>query len=417
MEIGLPRMRKMLVCQLYREWQYMGQSDGTSRSIPAQLERWIIFLDQWERALATGKEVIVMGDCNIDYLKFSDAGQLQPLVDIMLEKIYPHGVQQCVKSTTHSWPGQMDSCIDHIYTNTPEKLSKAEAKIRGSSDHKMIIVTRFSKSMKQNIRYSKKRSYKNFREADFLREVERISWWEVYASDDVDAAVDIFTRKLTDILDRMAPVKKFQVRKKYAAWLSENTKLKIQERDKAQKTATHSRSEDAWAVYKRLRNDLTKVLKKEKLSWHQSKVETCEENQDSGKLWKNILGWLNWSSTSSLTKLLHNGDMVTSPQKMADIQNNVYINKVKEIRRNMPGQKDDPLVTVKQMMTGRTANFSLTAVAPDDVDKIIKDLKNSKCSGVDELDTYILKLTRKHIVPSVCHILNLSIMSRKFPTK
>ena len=146
-------------------------------------------------------------------------------------------------------------------------------------------------------------------------------------------------------------------------------------------------------------------------------MEACEEHQNSGKLWKNILGWLNWSSTSSPTRLLDNGDMLTSPQKMADIQNEFYINKVKEIRRNMPRQKEDPLTTVKQMMAGRNANFSLSAISPDDVDKIIRNLKNSKCSGVDELDTYILKLTRKYIVPSVCHILNLSILSRKFPTK
>ena len=62
-------------------------------------------------------------------------------------------------------------------------------------------------------------------------------------------------------------------------------------------------------------------------------------------------------------------------------------------------------------------SFSLSSVSPDEVDNIIKNLKNSKASGVDNLDTYILKLTRKHIVPSVCHIINLSINSKKFPTK
>ena len=417
MEIGLPRKKKILVCQLYREWQHLGQTDRTSSSIPAQLDRWISFLDQWERAIDTGKEVIVMGDCNLDYLKFSDIGQLQSLVDLMYERIFPHGVQQCVKVPTRSWPGQKDSCLDHIYTNTPDKISQAEVRFMGSSDHKLVMATRFSKSFKQNIRYCKKRSYKNFNEEDFLREVENISWWEVYASEDVDVAVDIFTKKLTDILDRMAPVKKFQVRTKYATWLSEDTKEKIKDRDRAQEVAALSGSQEHWSVYKQLRNDLTTVLRKEKLSWEQGKLEQCEQDQDSGKLWKNVLGWLNWSSTSSPTKLLIDGDMLTSPQKMADAQNGYYINKVKEIRRNMPGQKKDPLATVRKIMNGKDVSFSLSAVSPDEVDKIIRDLKNSKSSGVDNLDTFILKLTRKHIVPSVCHIINLSIQSKKFPTK
>ena len=148
-----------------------------------------------------------MGDCNLDYLKLTDAGQLQPLIDLMLERIYPHGVQQSVQVPTRSWPGQQDSCLDHIYTNTPDKLSKAEIKTRGSSDHKLILATRFSKSMKENIRYCKKRSYKNFDEEAFLKEVGKISWWEVYATEDVDIAVDLFTKRLTDILDKMAELR------------------------------------------------------------------------------------------------------------------------------------------------------------------------------------------------------------------
>ena len=168
----------------------------------------------------------------------------------------------------------------------------------------------------------------------------------MYASEDVDVAVDTFTNKLTEILDKMAPVKKFQVRTKYAAWLSEDSKEKIKERDRAQDAAALSRSKEDWAVYKQLRNDLTKVLRKEKMSWQQGKLEACEEDQDSGKLWKNILGWLNWSSTSSPTKLLLDGDMVTSPQRLAEIQNEYYINKVREIRMNIPRQKNDTLSTV-----------------------------------------------------------------------
>ena len=64
-----------------------------------------------------------------------------------------------------------------------------------------------------------------------------------------------------------------------------------------------------------------------------------------------------------------------------------------------------------------TVPFSLSAVGPGDIDKIIKYLKNSRSSGVDHLDTYILKLTRIHILPSICHTVYLSIKYRKVPSK
>ena len=52
LECGLPNKRKFLVCNLYREWQYLGQgNDNASKDIQQQLSRWIIFIDQFEQTL------------------------------------------------------------------------------------------------------------------------------------------------------------------------------------------------------------------------------------------------------------------------------------------------------------------------------------------------------------------------------
>ena len=163
----------------------------------------------------------------------------------------------------------------------------------------------------------RKRSYKNFNEEIFREAVKNIKWYEVYSCQDVDIAVDTFTNKLTEILDTMAPVKTFQVRTKYAAWVSDNTKEKIKARDAAQLKASTTQLKEDWDLYKRLRNDLAAVKRREKLSWQQQKLEACEESGDHGKLWKNILGWLKWSSTSSPTKLSQDGVLETSPSRMA----------------------------------------------------------------------------------------------------
>ena len=207
------------------------------------------------------------------------------------------------------------------------------------------------------------------------------------------------------------------VRTKYAAWVSNSTKEKIKARDAAQLTAATTQLKDDWDRYKRLRNDLSVVKKREKLAWKQNKLESCEESGDYGKLWKNILGWLNWSSARSPTKLSQNGVMETSPSRMAELQNEFYINKVKSIRQNMPAQKKDPLDTLRKKMQGRTQTFTPAPVTPDQIEKIISSLKNSKASGVDEVDTYIIKLVKSDIVPAVCYIVNLSIQTNRFPTK
>ena len=46
LEVGLPRKRKILVCNTYREWGHLRQEDKSSHSVPEQLERWKFEVDE-----------------------------------------------------------------------------------------------------------------------------------------------------------------------------------------------------------------------------------------------------------------------------------------------------------------------------------------------------------------------------------
>ena len=132
LEVGFPGKKKFLVCNLYRDWQYLGQEDHSSLAISEELARWVIFLEQWEKALDTGKECIVMGDFNLDFLTFhrsdlpsnSQGRRLKPLVDELFSRVVPHGVKQCVVGASRQGrTGQEDSGLDQLWTNVPGKMS------------------------------------------------------------------------------------------------------------------------------------------------------------------------------------------------------------------------------------------------------------------------------------------------------
>ena len=59
---------------------------------------------------------------------------------------------------------------------------------------------------------------------EFIKGVNEINWWKMYSCEDINKAVKTLTDELTTILDRVAPIKVFQIRTKYAPWLSINTK-------------------------------------------------------------------------------------------------------------------------------------------------------------------------------------------------
>ena len=83
----------------------------------------------------------------------------------------------------------------------------------------------------------------------------------------------------------------------------------------------------------------------------------------------------------------------------------------------MPAQKEDPLTCLRQRMQGKTKIFSPSPVTPEQIEKIISNLKNSKASAIDFIDTFIIKLIKTDIVPAICHIVKLSIQTNRFPTK
>ena len=204
LEVGFPGKAKILVCNIYRDWQYLGQSDHSSHGISEQLARWILFLEQWEEALDTGKECIVMGDFNLDFLKFNSSelqsnGQgyrLKPLEEELFSRVVPHGVKQCVVGPTRQGAvGQADSGLDHFWTNTPGKMSQIYTKFNGS-DHKAIFGVRYCKMIRSSTRYVKKRSYKSFDESKFIESIRGLNWWDLYESEDVNEAVNILTTSL-----------------------------------------------------------------------------------------------------------------------------------------------------------------------------------------------------------------------------
>ena len=198
----------------------------------------------------------------------------------------------------------------------------------------------------------KKRSYKTFDEALFLEKIRNVSWWNIYQTNDASEAAQLFTNKINSILDQMAPVKTFQTSSKYCPWLAEETKNMITERNKAQKLVSENKTDENFKNYKNLRNKVTSSLKKDKMNWQKQKLKNC--NNDPGQLWKNILGWLNWCSSGSPSKLYHAGQIVTSPAMLAEIMNNYFVDKIATIRQDLPNQTDDPLRSLQNRMKDRT---------------------------------------------------------------
>ena len=134
---------RVLWSHIYREWQLPAHRKGTtqynSRSTVDQLERWKLFLEDWERALDEGVEVHVQGDLNIDTGHWKQLGkksnpEVQELVDELYETILSRGVTQTVTEPTrtgNTGGGICFSTLDLHFTNELEKIKSVCVEMLG----------------------------------------------------------------------------------------------------------------------------------------------------------------------------------------------------------------------------------------------------------------------------------------------
>ena len=73
--------------------------------------------------------------------------------------------------------------------------------MRGFSDHKLVIGTRYTKNIKESIRYVHKCSYKNFDEDLFLQRLKETSMFDIYICQDANQAAKLLSKKLNVLLD------------------------------------------------------------------------------------------------------------------------------------------------------------------------------------------------------------------------
>ena len=146
-------------------------------------------------------------------------------------------------------------------------MSETQVIFRGGSDHRLILCTRYTKSVIGRKRVVKKRSFKNFSPGEFLKALSKISWWDVYSCNDVNLALSRFNAKVSKVLDEFAPVKSFQVRNNYVPWLSKETQELMKERNTAQHRAATTGLDEDWHLYRQLRNQVNRSVKNVKNKW------------------------------------------------------------------------------------------------------------------------------------------------------
>ena len=424
--------RKMYFCHAYRE-----HSSMLGDSLNSQKDYLDRFLLQWEAAIehnspSEPNEVHVSCDMNLDHTPgqwLNPRCRLCSMTSQVQNVCNSLNFSQLVSQPTRVMHNSVSnttevSCIDHVYCNYKHKCSTPRLIINGSSDHDIVLYTRFSKKPPNPSRTIRRRSYKNFVEENFIADVSRIDWSDVLSNADVDEAAELFTSKFRQVLDKHAPWIIYQHRKFFNPWLTEETKEQMKLRDywkaKAKSAAIANQSGEAtdeevfaWNEYKKLRNAINNRKHIEENEYKKKKI--TENIESPGKVWKVTKQFMNWKSVGSPTQLELGGTLITSAKSIAQEMNKFFINKVKQIKTNMARAAINMGQCLK-IMESKQCKLYMQHITVGKVCKLLKGLSSSRSTAVDELDNYSVKIAAPLIAQPLHHVITLSIMSNKFPS-
>ena len=313
------------------------------------------------------------------------------------------------------------TCIDHVYSNAKHRISAVKVISCGTSDHDAIAYTRYSKEPHGPSKTIRKRSYKNFKREEYLKDVGNLDFSDVYSCLDVDDAAALLTSKLVDVLNSHAPWIVFQQRKHFVPWLTPETVKLMEERDKdlamSENGTVSPEQAELWSRYKVLRNNINNRIKQEEVRYKRNKVDECESCPS--KTWSLAKKFMDWTSPGPPSQLEVEEDkkitLYTKAKDIARIMNTFFITKVQTIVAGLRQVPSD-LSGCNKVMQGRDISLSMKYVTVWKVRKLLSCLKNKTSTSVDQLDNFAVKIAADHIAGPLHHVISLSMMQRKFPT-
>ena len=124
---------------------------------------------------------------------------------------------------------------------------------------------------------------------------------------------------------------------------------------------------------------------------------------------------MEWRSVGSPSRIEVDNCLITSAHSIAEHMNNFFIEKVRKIKSGMKTLTLS-LNSCKLIMEGKQCHLNLSFVTVGKVEKMLRKLSNSKCTSIDGLDNFSVKLAAQVIAPPLHHLITLSLMQQSFPS-
>ena len=362
------------------------------------------------------KEVILMGDTNIDLMKYKSHKIISDYLDaLMSNNLYPIITKPTRVSQTTS------TLIDHIFAKKSDLQYLGGTLINDISDHYINFVSIFPQ--KKCVQKVKTVTYRSLCEQNVNKMNDDLlahNWNNVLNISDPCLAYNEFINTYNHYLDKNIPVKcvKFnRYKHRKESWMSKGLLKSIRIKDKLYQNFKYEnnplRKRNLEIKYKTYRNKLNTLIRSAKKMHWEKLFRTSEK--DTKTTWKNINLLLNRTSENSKTpeEIKWGNRSYNGPVNVVNALNDFFTNIGSSLADNIPNSQTDPKTYLPQV--NFVNSFTLIPTTPEEVSKILKNMKPKSSSSHDKISPKLAKLTQEGITIPLVHIINLSLQTGQIP--
>ena len=216
---------------------------------PAENAGWLNrFHTMMEAVTFEDKEIIMLGDFNIDLLKKHTDWK---------RTYKQYCLKQLIKTPTRITKDS-ETLIDHIYVTNKEHFKEHSSSIFGRSDHNAICATWAKKGVKipkSDHKTITIRNFTKFEQSRFLQDLAQAQMSKIYQSSNPDQALKDWLNIFNGIYDKHAPFMTKRVRdKQKPPWISK-------EIDEAKVLREKLKKEKKFEEFKKQRNKVTSLIR------------------------------------------------------------------------------------------------------------------------------------------------------------
>ena len=218
-EILRPKAKKLFICCAYR-----------APNNP--VENYITELENVIHKLPNNSEFILLGDFNIDLSKNNRSSFKRLLNNLSCQLHLDQLITEPTRITETS-----QTTTDLIFV----------------SDHSLVFCVFKAGVTKAPPRIIEYRSYKRYNKESLLQDLRKNNWSTAVDDNDINATVDNWCKRFTDIADLHAPIKRMKVKGVNIPWMTAELSQAMQQRDHHLKKAQKTQSKTHWSAYRKHR--------------------------------------------------------------------------------------------------------------------------------------------------------------------